>query len=340
MKLNFCTLFNTAYLAKGIALYESLQQQCASFHLYIVAFDAKTYQILTELAYPDATIISLDQLENKELLAVKPGRSVAEYCWTCTPATVRYCIDNYNLDNCTYLDADLYFYSDPTTLIHDMGESSVLITPHNYHPAYDQSAAAGIYCVQFVTFKNTVDGNIVLNWWLQACLNWCYARYEDGKMGDQKYLDSWPYMFNGIYICRNAEAGLAPWNALNYKYSEHNDNLGVDGNKLVFYHFHDLKYLSDGRWFLGGYDLPGDVIEKVYKPYLARLESIDKTIKQQYPGTDSLNALDVQQVTALSSKYKLGIYKMDLKKSARQFFSDVFFASKRKYYQKNYIKID
>ena len=209
--LNFCTLFNTLdYLAKGIALYNSLEKTCPQFHLYIFAFDETTYKILTDSNLSNATIISLDDFENEKLLKVKKERSVAEYCWTCTPFTIKYCIEKFNLDHCTYLDADTFFYNDPAALIKEMAQDSVLITPHNYNSRYDQSAAAGIYCVQFTCFKNNAEGLKVLNWWARACLEWCYARYaKDGKMGDQvSSLDSWPYMFEGGAHLPGCRCGL------------------------------------------------------------------------------------------------------------------------------------
>src|SRR5471030_2444387 len=145
MALNFTTLFNINYLAKGIALYNSLLKNCSGFHLYIFAFDDITYKILTERNLLNATIIPLNDFEDNLLLVVKQHRSVAEYCWTCTPFGIKYCIEQFKLDHCTYIDADTFFYNDPTVLIGEMGDNSVLITPHNYHKLYDQSAASGIY---------------------------------------------------------------------------------------------------------------------------------------------------------------------------------------------------
>src|SRR6185437_3291177 len=338
--LNFCTLFNTAYLAKGIALYSSLEKACPQFHLYIFAFDQTAFKILTEKNFSNATIIPLNDFENEDLLKIKKERSVAEYCWTCTPFTIKYCLEKFDLDHCTYLDADTYFYDDPAVLINEMGQNSVLITPHNYHDRYDQSASAGIYCVQFTCFKNNAEGLKVLAWWAQACIKWCYARYEDGKMGDQKYLDSWPYMFDGVYICRNAGAGLAPWNLLNYKFGHKDGRITVNNGPLIFYHFHDLKYLSDNSWYLGGYEIPEEILADIYKPYLRALIAIDAELKTRYQGIDSLSVTDIKNINGLSFKFKIGIYILDLKKSFRQFISDLFFVGRRKYYKDNYIHID
>jgi hypothetical protein len=340
MKLNFCTLFNINYFAKGVALHGSLLKNCPDFNLYIFAFDDISYEILNEKNLPNTTIVSLKQFENESLLSVKKERNVAEYCWTCTPFTIKYCIENFNLDNCTYIDADTFFYEDPSILIKEMGDNSVLITPHNYHPKYDQRAVSGIYCVQFTTFKNNNAGTKVLNWWAQACLKWCYARYEDGKMGDQMYLDSWPYMFDGVHICRNIGGGLAPWNILNYSIKPENSRITVNGTPLIFYHFHDLKYLSDDTWFLGGYDIDVLVRDNIYKPYINALLEIDKSVKAQSNGADTLNTVNTKDLNALNLKFKFGTYFLDIKKSFNQFSKDLFFADRRRHYKSNYIKIN
>ena len=271
-KYNYCTLFDSNYLTRGLAMYESLKKYSNEFHLFIFSFDNKSYELLEKLKLEYVTLISLQEFENKELLKVKKDRSVGEYCWTCTPSTIKYCIKTYNLDSCTYLDADLYFFSNPSVLIKEMGNKSVLITEHRYSYGYEQSATSGIYCVQFMTFKKDADGLTALNWWVDACLQWCYARYEDGKFGDQKYLDDWTTRFDSIHVLQNLGGGVAPWNVQQY-------DLTDDSFKLIFYHFHNFKILQNERIELGGYKLNKDNIEILYKPYVKHLEEITKRLK-------------------------------------------------------------
>jgi hypothetical protein len=157
--------------------------------LYIFAFDDISHPILSELSPPNITIISLEKFETPDLLKIKPTRTTGEYCWTCTPFVIYHCLKKYDLGHCTYIDADLYFYADPSVFMEEIQDKSVLITSHNYAPEYDQTDTFGKYCVQFMTFKNDSPEIKVLNSWKKDCLNWCYARVEDGKFGDQKYLD-------------------------------------------------------------------------------------------------------------------------------------------------------
>lgn len=338
--INFCTLFNINYLAKGLALHQSLVDSCPSFHLYMFAYDDETYQILSNSTLTNATIIPLFEIENELLLEVKKTRSTSEYCWTCKPFIVKHCFTEYKIPNCIYIDADTFFYNDASILLTEMGDCSVLITPHNYYNLYDQSSSSGIYCAQLVGFKNTKDGITVLEWWMQACLRWCYSYYEDGKWADQKYLDSWPYMFNGVHICRNIGAGVAPWNLLNHPLSGNGKQLMVKDTPLIFYHFHDLLYLSNNTWCIGGYEIPKHALTEIYQPYIKTLLSIDREIKKQQPEIDGLNTKDVNKMNTLSGKYKLGIYVLDLKAASRQFITALFFSDRRRHYKNNYIRIE
>lgn len=288
MKLNFCTLFNANYLSRGLAVYESLLAVCPDFHLYVFAFDDKTYDYLKKLNAEKLTPVSLKEFEDEELLRIKPTRSAAEYCWTCTPSTILYALKKYGLENCTYIDADMYFYSDPAVLINEMKGKSVMITEHRYTPAYDQTATSGKYCVQFVTAFNNAEGLEVMNWWRNACIEWCYARHEDGKFGDQKYLDDWTSRFSCVHELQHLGGGIAPWNVQQYEFERRNGK--IKGREIksgkefeaVFFHYHGLKFYDGDIVSLtdAGYAINKGVIELFFKPYVRALMKIKAEVQK------------------------------------------------------------
>lgn len=294
---NYCTLFDSNYLTRGLAMYQSLKRYSDNFHLYIFAFDLRSYQFLKKLNLISVTIISLDEFEDKELLKAKKDRTIEEYCWTCTPSVIKYCIENFNLSSCTYLDADIYFFSNPDVLINEMGNKSILITEHRFSSQYQSAIINGIYNVQFLTFKNDTNGMKALQWWRDRCIAWCYRRMEDGKMGDQKYLDDWTSRFKGVHVLQNLGGGVAPWNVQQYKLEE-------KPFELIFYHFHGFKILSDNKVDLSVFRLRKEDIKILYKPYLFHLEKIKANIVDK---NDNYNYHGVVNSTKFNWKSLLNI---------------------------------
>ncbi len=275
---NYCTLFDSNYLTRGLAMYKSLVATGEQFTLYIFCFDDLTYEILYKLNLDKAVLIKLSDFESEELLSVKADRTKAEYCWTCTPYVIRYSLDNFNIDEVTYVDADLYFYNKPDILLHEFHESeqSVMITEHRYTPMYDKSETSGIYCVQFMTFKADDRGLIILQWWQDRCQEWCYNRAEDGKLGDQKYLDSWTSMFSGVHVLKHLGGGVAPWNIQQYEIKE---GPYVNGYPVIFYHFHGLVWYSNNKVELSAYLISKSAKKYIYSTYVNGLLDALNTIK-------------------------------------------------------------
>jgi hypothetical protein len=272
-------------------MYESLLRCCADFHLYVFAFDDASLNYLRSREFPNLTVISLKEFEDPDLLNVKVGRSAGEYCWTCTSSTILYCLEKFGLENCTYIDADLVFYADPQVLVNELGDRSVLITEHRYTPEYEQSKTSGKYCVQFVTIKNDQNGMTVLKWWRDRCIEWCYARMEDGKFGDQKYLDDWTTRFAGVHELQHLGGGVAPWNVQQYSFRIVDSK--IIGNELfsghdfpvVFYHFHGVKFFEDDivTFAPDDYLISDNVKIHFYYPYIRSLNQM----KVKVNATDS-----------------------------------------------------
>jgi hypothetical protein len=293
----------------------SLKRHCNSFHLYIIAFDDKAYEILNKLLLEHITVISLKGFENEQLLAVKPTRTRAEYCWTCTPSTILYVLKNYTVENCTYIDADLFFYSSPKVLFDEMGDKSVLITEHRFTPKYDRNKIAGKYCVQFMTFKNNTDGLKVLNWWVDACLDWCYDRYEDGKFGDQKYLDDWTMKYKSIvHELQHLGGGMAPWNIQQYEIINDKNKLILRTIKnqiqfeAVFFHFHYVRFYENDLVDLGWLTLDKNIVYKLYVPYLKELDKALLRVQAIEPSfKEGLRPFSIANADTLKEKLKIAI---------------------------------
>lgn len=277
--LTFCTLFDSHYLSRGLAMYNSLCRHCPKFHLYIFAFDDICYNFFQKYHFNNITAISLNEFEDEALLTAKSNRSLGEYCWTCTSSTILYVLNHYNVESCTYIDADLFFFSSPQVLIDEIGNNSVMITEHRYTEKYNQTETSGKYCVQFVYFKNNIQARTVLEWWRESCIKWCYNRVENGKFGDQKYLDDWCTRFGGVYELQHLGGGVAPWNMQQYNFIKKRGKLyGIEGKtskhfKVVFFHFHALTFHSPIMFTLSSfYEINSKNIYKyLFTPYIIEI---------------------------------------------------------------------
>lgn len=241
---HFVTLFDSHYLPLGLCLHQSLAQHGRPFHLWIVAMDEACVSALEKMRLAGVTVVRLSEIETGTLRAVKGSRTVGEYCWTLTPFLPSYVFARApDSQRVTYIDADLYFFAPPRVLLEEFAASGkhVLLTDHAFAPEYAANLRFGRFCVQFVTFRNTAPARRVLQWWQERCLEWCYAREEDGKFGDQKYLDRWPELFAAeVHVLAQTERTLAPWNVAH-------TGRRASPVRPVFYHFHSLKIVSPSR---------------------------------------------------------------------------------------------
>jgi hypothetical protein len=269
---HYVTLFDSLFLPQGIALRDSLEKHGGAHTLWVLCMDDETYEVLTRLRLANLKPVHLSSVETPQLLQAKKDRTRVEYCWTLTPFTPGFVFQrDAAIERVTYVDADLWFRRNPAPIFRELEESGkqILITEHDYAAEHDQSATSGRFCVQFVTFRR--DGSeAVRKWWEERCIEWCYARQENGKFGDQKYLDDWPERFGEhVHVLRNNRLIRAPWNGPS-----------VSDEDPVFYHFHALRLLDDNKANLGGYPLSRRLIREFYEPYMKELGKAVRTLRK------------------------------------------------------------
>ena len=285
--MNYCTLFNQRYLARGTAMIASLLKQDPSARVVVFAMDAETQSFLKRKFSQNVQVLPLEKLETAEYKKLKTQRGFGEYCWTLTPRVLDYCLNELKQDQSIYVDADCYFFNRPQDKTMQWTKDfDVMITSHNYAKDYDQSNTSGVFCVQYVFIKNTEQGRKILEEWRQQCVDWCFARHEDGKFGDQKYLDVWPQKL-GVLVCPEIGFGVAPWNASRLEIKQEHGNLVYQDlysdqqGPVSFYHFHDFKFYNWGLSDLSSYRLSPQVKNYIYKPYIEHLNQIKAELPQQ-----------------------------------------------------------
>lgn len=281
----YCTLLDRDFLSRGIALYESLCLHSPDFVIWVLCMDEDSFALLDKLNLSHVRLLRLSQVEDQELLRIKPTRSKNEYCWTFSSALPLYLLTNYpEIPMITYLDADLYFYDSIDIIFESMHNYSILLIPHRFSIKNSyREKMSGIYNVGMMIFKNNLQSLKCLKWWKDRCVEWCFAKYENGKLGDQLYLNDWPTRFDGVYVLHHHGADVAPWNIDRYQFNKINDifegillETGQRFN-LIFYHFHALKIYKKKNGRIGA--LPLTVYEpRIYQSYLIALQEAYKKI--------------------------------------------------------------
>lgn len=265
MTEQFVTIINSLYLAQALTLHHSMLRHIDSFSLWIVCVDPHSFKTLQTLKLKNVFLINLRDHEPLLYRQAKLNRSSGEYCWTLKPLVPQLIFKNYSdVQRLTHLDADLWFTANPRMLFDEFESSqkSILITEHAYLEQYPSKNLSGRFCSQWITYSHANYIEPVLRWQKQ-CLEWCYDRFEDGKLGDQKYLEEWPVLFPELtHIYSNPKAIMAPWNL-------GDSELPKDA---FAHHFHGLRLVSDNQYALKAPSLPSDQSwEHLYTPYLSEL---------------------------------------------------------------------
>jgi hypothetical protein len=272
---NYVTLYDRAYLAKGLALYESLQKHSSEpFTLYILALDDFTRKYLEQ--YKGTAPSNLAILDWNFMPKDIPDKPVP-YNFFLLASEVTLALMKHLRKPVTYLDSDIYFFNDPKVIYDTIGSREVAIVPHRFPPHdYNRLSPNGLYNVSLVYFSNSQRGIETLMWWRDQCRAKCDAE----SCGDQKYLDQFvDHLTLKLCILDNVGIGAGPWNAYMYDVQE---GPALNLQPLIFYHFHEYR----NRNQLTGYPVTENQRKYIYDPYIEVIENfqshIDKKAQEWY----------------------------------------------------------
>ena len=285
-KNGLCMVLSKYRLYQGIALYRSLSDTHKDFKVFILCMDDETYEVLKLLDLEKITLVKSYKLENKILLEKKAERKLNEYCWTLKPLFLEYIMANTDLERVTYIDADLYFFSDCSKIFEDAPRSSVLLSNHDFPKNLSHiTDRCGKYNSGFISFKRDKDGLRCLAWWKGKCLYWCGDKTEKGKFGDQKYLDNMPLLSKRVCEVRTPGVNIAPWNHEKYRFSINNGEVYINEFKLIFYHYCGFRVVNKNNFVLT-LDIDKKLIPIIYTPYTTAIQKAIDDIEKIKPDFD------------------------------------------------------
>lgn len=250
MNINIATLCDKNYLAKGLAMRQSLIDLGVEFTLYWLCLDRETHFILEDILDHNDRIYLLSNLErdNSDLSVLRNnpetryGSQRDNYIWSLAPYFVNYILDREidPNDHLFYIDSDIYFYQSPQVILDVMGNKSIAIHTHRFGPNR-KKLDVGWYNVGVIGFKNDRVGKLVSNLWKHWVIDTSNPYYNEyGTCGDQKYLELFVEMFPK-QVCVFDEEGsishLAPWCC------------ELEDKPVVFFHFSHFQYdLKKNEW--------------------------------------------------------------------------------------------
>lgn len=310
----YCTYFDSGYLSRALALFESLRKHGDNSKIIVLALDTRVQEFFDRNVQENIEVISISALENKEprLSALQLTRSRMEYYFTCTPLLIKYALEQTTSPQALsiYLDADLFFFANPENVVDELHGADVGIIEHRY-PAHRAAKLAkyGRFNVGWVGFRNTPEGRHVLDWYSEKTLDWCSDIPDSGRYADQGYLNWFPE-FEKVQVLTDPGFNLAPWNTSRHSLSLKNSKVESDGSPLTFFHFHGVRKV--GKRFTTSQLIYGSPLNKVlrnnvYQPYINRLNYFDGIVNKTL-STDSTIKKRGNGISGVLSRFRKKLF--------------------------------
>ena len=243
----YATLFDKKYLSRGIAMIESLLSLEKDAVICVLCLDLETEIAVRTLSKTsNVSPVALHEIGDELVLQIRANRAYREFCWALSSILCMHMLNKQNAE-VIYIDADVYFFGSPKSLLEECRTGDVAAIRHRFPERLRQYEVNGIFNVQWVYFANNKIGREACATWAEQCIECSSYLPERDIIGDQKYLDSWPVQYPTFIDVQNLGAGVAPWNHEIMKPRKVKGEWTVLGETpLVFYHFHGFKISDEG----------------------------------------------------------------------------------------------
>lgn len=279
----FCTIITANYYAYTIALYKSLKKNDPSVLLYVLVADGET---ISSNDQPGIKIVALKEITQHPFvtdLSKKYAHLNPDFFrWSLKPLWMSYLLET-GFTKVFFVDCDIFFFDDHSFLFDLLDGADILLTRQWYasDPATNESSFGylltnGAFNAGFV--GSNKNGLPALHWWANACYYQMGVFPEKGIYDDQRYLDLFPILFNGIKILEHKGCNLGSGNHEECPRIMKNGKVLIDGKfPVIFIHF----YTPLIKEILMGYD---PLLLPYYQEYKRVLEEYGISLEKSTDG--------------------------------------------------------
>ena len=287
MKTIYVTVVSYEYALLGISIIRSLTSEGKNCALYCI--DDRGADLFEKVGLGSCVIFRPADYQDVKLAEIRQQRSKSEYCYTCKSVALEHIFTQMpELEWAIYLDSDMMLFGDPDKALPMGADSHVLLTPHRPSTPYFERfmPEAGQFNAGYIAFRATKQGLKALRWWRKKCEESCSAAPDAQGYADQRYLDEFPDLFEGVTLSKSAGVNAAPWNISDKKVSKEQESVFVDNDELLIYHMQGFKKIGFGFFDLysGELKLPLEVRDFIYGPYVSHLERCSRLLPHDYAG--------------------------------------------------------
>ncbi len=247
MTIHVFTSIAANYLPKARVLALSLKRQPVPMQFHVILCDQWPEE-LNPQQEPFDSIIPIAELpiDNQPSWIFK--HTLVELCTAVKATAFLEIAQRFNADKIFYFDPDMVFFAGLETLVNQLDQYSILLTPHQTAPEETLDAIAdneiaslkhGVFNLGFLGVRITSrEGQQFLKWWNHRLLHFCYDDIAGGLFTDQRWIDLVPAFFSDVGILREPVYNVATWN-LTHRIAQGSIQNGIyiNGQPLSFYHF-------------------------------------------------------------------------------------------------------
>jgi hypothetical protein len=207
----FCCVADSQYVPFFFALLQNLRKvHSGPLEVHFLAVDALAEDLVRAELGGEVHFYRLETVWEPEELDRILARPVSLRALSSKARLLLRARENSSAEALFLLDLDMYFFRSPAHLNQAFGDSHTLLFPQ-WSDRFTWARLHGVFNSGMVGARK--GSETLLSWWSKACWISCELDVENGRFGDQAFIDHALCQFTGVRVYKGHDEDVAPWNS-------------------------------------------------------------------------------------------------------------------------------